>query len=144
RGVRRRLPEQFLDGLRADAGLEAVAVLFAQLAVLGFGEALLLLHALGVAGVRADVGRKVDHPLQRPRRHVQHQAGPAGHAFEVPDVADGGGQLDVAHTLPAHLGAGHLDPAAVTDDPLEANPLVLAAVALPVLRGPEDALTEQP
>ncbi len=57
---------------------------------------------------------------------------------------DGGGQLDVAHALAPDLGAGDLHPAALTDDALEAHPLVLAAVALPVLGGTEDLLAEEP
>jgi len=40
-------------------------------------------------------------------------------------------------------GAGDLDAAALADDALEAHPLVLAAVALPVPRGTEDLLAEQ-
>src|SRR4030081_267277 len=53
-------------------------------------------------------------------------------------------ELDVAHALAAHLRARHLDAALVADDPLVADPLVLAAVALPVPRGTEDALVEEP
>ena len=53
------------------------------------------------------------------------------------------GQLDVAHALTANLGLGDLDAALVADDALEAGALVLAAVALPVLGGAEDALAEQ-
>ena len=67
---------------------------------------------------------------------------PAGDALEVPDVGDGGGQGDVAHPFPADFGAGDLDAALVADLVLvlELDALVLAAVALPVLGGPEDAL----
>src|SRR5213082_1293156 len=54
------------------------------------------------------------------------------------------GQIDVAHALTAHLGPRDLDAAALADDPLVADPLVLAAVALPVLGGAEDALAEEP
>src|SRR5205807_3119079 len=68
----------------------------------------------------------------------------ARHALEEPDVRDRGGQVDVAHPLAADLGARHLDAAALADDPLVADPLVLTAVALPVLGGPEDALAEEP
>jgi hypothetical protein len=49
----------------------------------------------------------------------------------------------VAHPLTAHLGTGHLDAAALADDALEANALVLAAVALPVASRSEDLLAEQ-
>jgi hypothetical protein len=58
-------------------------------------------------------------------------------------MGDGRGQLDVAHPLAPHLGPSDLDAAALTDDALEADALVLAAVALPVPRRPEDLLAEQ-
>ena len=68
---------------------------------------------------------------------------PRAGAAEVPDVHGGGGQLDVAHPLAADLRAGHLDAAALTDDALEPDPLVLAAGALPVLLRTEDLLAEE-
>jgi hypothetical protein len=49
----------------------------------------------------------------------------------------------VAHPLTAHLLARDFDAAALADDALVADALVLAAVALPVLRRTEDALAEQ-
>ena len=49
----------------------------------------------------------------------------------------------MAHALPAHLAAGDLHAAAVTDLALVADALVFAAVALPVLGRPKDALAEQ-
>ena len=69
---------------------------------------------------------------------------PAAGAPQVPDVHDRGGQLDVAHALAADLGAGDLDAAALADDAAEPDPLVLAAVALPVLGRTEDLLAEEP
>src|SRR2546423_1566466 len=48
------------------------------------------------------------------------------------------------HALAALLRARHLDAAALADDALVADPLVLAAVALPVLGRTEDALAEEP
>jgi hypothetical protein len=49
----------------------------------------------------------------------------------------------VAHALTAHLGPRDLDAAALADDALVADALVLAAVALPVLGRTEDALAEE-
>src|SRR5205807_611094 len=69
---------------------------------------------------------------------------PRAGAAEVPDVHHGGGELDVAHALAPDLGAGDLHAAALADDPPEADALVLAAVALPVLGGTEDLLAEEP
>ena len=64
-------------------------------------------------------------------------------AAQVPDVHHRRGQLDVAHALAPHLGAGDLHPAALADDALEPDALVLAATAFPVLGGTEDLLAEQ-
>ncbi len=65
-------------------------------------------------------------------------------AAQVPDVHDRRGQLDVAHPLATHLRARDFDATALADDALEADALVLAAVALPVLRRTEDLLAEEP
>ncbi len=86
---------------------------------------------------------EVEYPLQAARRHVQKEADAAGQALDEPDVGHRRGQLDVAHALAAHLAAGYLNAALVTDDTLVANSLVLAAVALEILGGPEYLLAEQ-
>jgi hypothetical protein len=86
---------------------------------------------------RDHVGREVDDLLEVLRGQVEQVAEPRGHALEVPDVGDGRGQLDVAHPLTTHLGASDLDAAALADDALEPDPLVLPAVALPVRVGPK-------
>jgi hypothetical protein len=142
-------------------GLESGDVVLELLLTrLGVGVALVLdalhLHAhrrldareVVVAGVGVDrgdqVGREVDDLLEVLGRQVQQVAQPARNALEVPDVRDGSGQLDVAHPLTTHLGAGHLDAAALADDALEADALVLAAVALPVAGRTEDLLAEEP
>ena len=89
-----------------------------------------LLELLGLELLlRLDAGEEIGEP----------RAG----AAEVPDVHGRCGQLDVTHAVTAHLGAGDLDAAALADDALEADALVLAAVALPVARRPEDLLAEQ-
>src|ERR1700734_3267055 len=90
------------------------------------------------------VGGEVNDLFQVLRRQVEQVAEPRRHTLEVPDVRDRGGQLDVAHPLPAHLGASDLDAAALTDDALEPDALVLAAVALPVPGRTEDLLAEEP
>ena len=47
------------------------------------------------------------------------------------------------HPFAAHLGLSHFHAAAVADDALVFDPLVLAAVALPIFRRAEDFLAEQ-
>ena len=90
-----------------------------------------------------DVLGEIEHPHQIAGRDVQQQAQTAGHAFDIPDMADRRGQLDVAHALAAHPGRRHLHTALLADDALVANPLVFAAVALIVFGGTKDALAEQ-
>src|SRR3990172_3715577 len=97
---------------------------------------------LGV-DTRDHVRGEVDNPFEVLRRDVEQVAEAAGNALEVPDVRDGRGELDVAHPVAADLAARDLDAAALADDALEPNALVLAAVALPVPRGSEDPLAEQ-
>src|SRR4029453_10941826 len=91
-----------------------------------------------------DRRREVEDLLELLGSHVEQVADAAGDALEEPDVAHGGGEVDVAHALTAHLGPGDLDAAALADDALVTDPLVLPAVALPVLGRTEDALAEEP
>src|SRR5690606_23820341 len=67
----------------------------------------------------------------------------AGQRLEEPDMGDGRGQLDMAHALAAHAAERDFHAAFLADDALELHALVLAAQALIVLHGPEDARAEQ-
>ena len=97
-----------------------------------------------------EVGREVDDLLELLGLELLAGLGareevgePRAGAAQVPDVDDGRGELDVAHALAPDLGAGHLDAAALADDALEPDALVLAAGALEVLLRTEDLLAEQ-
>ena len=59
-------------------------------------------------------------------------------------MRDRRGQLDMAHAVAAHLLHGDFDAAFLADDALVLHALVLAAQALVVLHGTEDAGAEQP
>src|SRR5687767_9056470 len=89
------------------------------------------------------VRRKVDDLLQVLRGDVEQVAQARRDTFEIPDVGHRSSEFDVTHPLTAYLGPRHLDATPLTDDALEAHPLVLAAVALPVPGGAEDLLAEQ-
>ena len=136
------LLQQILNGLSAHSSLELITVVVAHLTILALGEQLLLFQT-GSARISDDIACKIQHLLQQAGADVQHQADAAGDALEVPDVAHGSGQLDVAHTLTADLGLGDLNAAAVADLALVADALVLAAVALPVLGRSKNALAVQ-
>ena len=115
--------------------------------VLEVGEVLVALVGVDPGD---QVGREVDDLLELLGLELltdlgaRQQVGqPRPGAAQVPDVHDRGGQLDVAHALAAHLGPRDLDAAALADDALEPDALVLAAVALPVLGRTEDLLAEE-
>ena len=129
------------DGLRTRLGVRVVARLDLVDLLLQHHE--IVVAALGVDRDDDVAAAEVEHLLELLGSDVEQVAHARRHALEEPDVAHGGRELDVAHALTAHLGAGDLDAAALADDALVAHALVLAAVALPVLGGTEDALAEQ-
>src|SRR5205823_9135767 len=103
-----------------------------------------------VVDPRDEIGGEVDDLLEllglqllTGLRAHEEVGQPRARSAQVPDVHHGRGQLDVAHALAPDLGPRDLDPAALADDALEPDALVLAAVALPVLGRTEDLLAEE-
>ena len=135
--------QELLDGFRAHASLEIVLIFFPHIAVFLLRQDLLLLQLSRIAGVRDNIHGEVEHLFQHAGRNVEHQAHPGRNALEIPDMRNRSGQLNVAHALAAHLGTGDFHAAAVADLALVADALILAAMALPVLLRPENALAEQ-
>ncbi len=76
--------------------------------------------------------------------HVEQRSQSTGHGLEKPDMDDGRRELDMAHALASNARVRDLDAAAVADHALELHAAVLAAGALPIFLGPEDALAEEP
>ena len=103
-----------------------------------------VLGALLAVDRRDDRRGEVEHLLELARCDVEEIADAARDALEEPDVRDRRREVDVPHALAPDLLPRHLDAAALADDPLVADALVLAAIALPVLGRTEDALAEQP
>ena len=135
--------QQLADRLRADARSERVlAVLLDRLVVLLLVQELLLLER-GRARLGDDVVLEIENALKVLERHVEEQADAGRKRLQEPDVSNGGRKLDVAHALAAHLGKRDLDAALLADQALVLHALVLAAQALVVLDGPEDARAEQ-
>ena len=117
-----------------DFGLERRKVLVATLFIDGDDEVGGEVdHLFELLGLELFLRLGAHQEVRKPR------AGPA----EVPDVHGGRGKLDMAHPLTTDLRTGHLNAAALTDDALEANPLVLATGAFPVLGRTEDLLAEE-
>src|SRR5439155_1290791 len=109
----------------------------------------LVLQVVQILLARRDVDRgddrgcEVEHLLELARRDVEQIADAARHTLEEPDVRHRRRQVDVTHALAPDLLSRDLDAAALADDPLVADTLVLAAIAFPVLRGTEDPLAEE-
>src|SRR4051794_276429 len=139
--------EVLLAALERLAQLEDALLLLGGVAVEDLVDLLLELGQVLVAGLVVDPGDdrsgEVQDLLELLRSHVEQVADPRRDALEEPDVRYGRRQVHVAHALTADLRARDLDAAALADDALVADALVLAAVALPVLRGTEDALAEE-
>ena len=136
--------EEFLDGLGAHHALEAGgAVLLVDFAELGFVLDDLALADGCVAGIDDDVAFEVEHGLEVAEGDIEQVADARGQALEEPHVGAGRGELDVAQPLTADLGDGDFDSALVADDAAVLHALVLAAEALPVGDGAEDAGAEE-
>src|SRR5262249_2890309 len=85
-----------------------------------------------LAGLDHDVLLEVEDLLELAERHVEELSDAARQPLEEPDVRDRGGELDVAHALPAHTRARDLHSALVTDHTRKFHTLVLPAGALVV------------
>jgi hypothetical protein len=58
-------------------------------------------------------------------------------------MADRAGQLDVSHTLTAHLGAGYFNAAFIADNTLVADFLIFTAKALKILGRSKNSFAEK-
>jgi len=125
-----------------DVGIATIGDLLLLDAQLGLEGRQRLMSTLDV-DPRDHVGGEVDDLLEILRSKVEQVAQTTWDTLEVPDMRDGSRQLDVAHPLATDLRTRDLNTATLTDDALEAHPLVLAAVALPVTGRSEDLLAEQ-
>ena len=107
------------------------------------GHGLLGIELCGGSGIDHDITLVVDHGVELLGGESEKVTNLVGERAEVPDMSYGHNELDVTHTLAAHLFLGDLDLTAVARDALVADALVFAAMALVVLDGTEDALAEK-
>lgn len=87
---------------------------------------------------------KVQDALQVARADVEQQAQAARHTLDIPDMADGAGQLDVPHTLTPHTTVRHLNAAFVADNALVTDTLIFTACTLPILGRSKYPFAEEP
>ena len=137
------LGEDVADGLSTHADAEGVCtVLLFGFTQIDFGEELTALKRCA-ARIDDHVVFVVDHAFQRTSGHVEHEADSGRHALVEPDVRHRHSEFDVAHALTTNAGKGHFNTAAVANDALMLDALILAAGAFPVTGRSEDTLTEQ-
>ena len=132
------------DGLCADPGGKAIRTMFVQRAVVLFLAQQLLFTERGNSRLNDNVALEIENALQFLQRHVEQKTDARWQRLKEPDMRDGGGELDMAHALTAHLCKCHLDTAFLTNQTLVLHSLVLAAQALVILDRPEDARAEKP
>ena len=134
-----------LVGIRVVEGLVALREGCQDIEILLLGECRQTLDALFRSGSGVDhhVALVVDDGFELLGGDPEQVSDLRRQRAEIPDVYHRHDEGDVAHAFTPHLLFGDLDAAAVADDPLVADPLVLSAVALVILHGTEDALAEQ-
>ncbi len=93
--------------------------------------------------IQYNVACKIENLLQRSGRQIQNQTHTAGDSLKIPDVGNRRSQFNITHTLPANAGLGYLNAATVANNTFVTNLLILTAMALPVLAGSENLLTEK-
>ncbi|GBE29170.1 hypothetical protein BMS3Bbin04_00180 [bacterium BMS3Bbin04] len=113
-----------------------------RLQIFGFSNQLTC-RQFRIARLDYDVVFIVDQPLELTNCHPEQITNLRWQGFEEPDVHDRHSQLDVAHTLAAHILARYINPATVADNALVANTTVLATMTFPVLGRAENLLAEQ-
>ena len=155
-GIQIDLLKQRIDRLGTHLGHELVGIAVIErlvalrqrahdVQILFLREGLQPFHPLlgGSTGVDYHIALVIDDRLQLLGRNTQQIADLRGQGAEIPDMHHRHHQRNVAHTLAAHLFLGHLHAAAVADDALVTDTLVLAAMALVVFHGTEDTLAEK-
>ena len=90
-----------------------------------------------------DVLREIEHAIQITSGYVQQEAKVGGNTPRIPHVCDGGSQGDVPHALSTHGGTCDFYAALLAGNSLEANILILTAVALPIPLWSKDRFAKQ-
>ena len=98
---------------------------------------------VGIAWVENDIGGEIENAFEGAGGHIEEEAHMGGNAFEVPDMGDGCGEFDMAHTFAADFGAGDFDVAAVADGAFIAYAFIFAAMAFPIAGGAEDTFAKE-
>ena len=130
-------------GLVFDLRILGVDLVF-NLQPLVFGEQLLVGEILVIALIEHHIAVEINDLLDIAQGHVQQDRHITGDTFQIPNMGHRGRQLDKAHAVAPHPTFRNLNTATFADDATVPHPLVLPAMALPILGRSEDLLAEEP
>src|SRR5690606_17607709 len=91
-----------------------------------------------------DILRKIKDAIQITAGNVQQQPQITRHTAGIPDMRNRCSQVNVTQAFPSDGRTSNFDTTLITDNALVAYVLILATVTLPVARGSENSLAEQP
>ncbi len=127
----------------ADTRGEGHPVTFSRFEILFLGEKIHLFQ-VGIARIDDNVLLVVEDGTETPNGEVQQQSHTRRHGTVIPDVRDRRRQLNMPHTLSAHLEVRDFDATTVTNHTLVSDGLKLSAITLPLFCSTENTLTEKP
>ncbi len=137
-----KFAQQVPDRLGADLGLEIPPEFGDRVLIFLLGQKVVLLERCR-AGVQDHVLFVINDLLKVPEADLQQCRQSARDCFIEPDMRNRTSQVNMPHALATHGRARHQDAAAVARDPLELDPFIFAAIALPVADRPEDAFAKK-
>ena len=124
------------------ACLEVVAVLLSCASVFSIVEKLLGLKGSHTC-INYYISGEIKNTLKKTGCDIKHQTNSRGESLEIPDVRNGCCKFNVTHSLTAHLLGGYLNSALLADLALEADSLILSAMAFPVFSRAKDPFAEK-
>ena len=137
------LAKQNFERFGAHSHFESVGtVLLERFAIFVVFDDLFLVE-LSFARIEHHERRVVYDLLDLLRTHIEYGADTARHSAEIPNVRHGRSKLHVSHSFATDFRLGDFNAALVADDTFITYPLILAAMAFVILRGPEYFLAEK-
>ena len=134
--------QKLLNCFCAHCRLKGIAVFIISLSVFSFCQKLFVLQ-LCIPCIQYNVGCKVQNLFQCSGAHGKDQTHSGGNPLEIPDMGNGSGQLNMAHSLTSYLCFCYLNAATVADNAFVTDSFIFTTMTFPVFCGPENSFAEQ-
>jgi len=115
---------------------------FEYIKVLLLGKEIHIANILSYTWVNNHIPLVVDNRIEFFGWQSQQVSNFIGQRLEVPDVSNRHHQVDMPHTLTAHLLFGYLHTTPIANYPLVANSFILTTMTFVILHWPKDPLAE--